>query len=67
MDKELVAMLLFVVIVIIIIGTIAFIHGASAGKPEWCQRQLDDEQMEAVSKKQKTDFQYKNRKTRRNL
>lgn len=60
-------MLLFVVIVIIIIGTIAFIHGASTGKPEWCQRQLDDEQMKLVSKTQRKNTQYKSRRARRNL
>ena len=42
--------MLLVITFAIIIGTIVFIHGASIGKPEWLQRQSDDEQMEAVSK-----------------
>lgn len=52
-------MLLIIAILIFVLGTIALIHGASVGKPEWCQRQLDDEQMKAVSKQQRKKLNIK--------
>lgn len=59
--------MVLIVILTIIIGTIMFIHGASIRRPEWCQSQLDDEQMKEISKIQRKKDQCKDKRTGRDL
>lgn len=52
-------MVWIVVVVLIFVLCLLFIHGASMGRSERYQQELDDEQMRCVSKNRKS----KNRKT----